>query len=99
LVQDNDRAVTDRQRQGGTRIVVGNRGHVLGDTIAGAHAGELIPPWVMALKQRASLRGMTDLIVPYPTLSEISKRAASAYYAPALFSRGTRMLVSALSWF
>jgi pyruvate/2-oxoglutarate dehydrogenase complex dihydrolipoamide dehydrogenase (E3) component len=95
----NDRAVTDRQRNGGIKIVVGNRGRVLGATIVGAHAGELILPWVMALKQRASLRSMTDLIVPYPTLSEISKRAASAYYAPALFSRGTRMLVRALSWF
>jgi len=95
----NDRAVTDRQRQGGIKIVVGSRGRILGATIAGAHAGELILPWVMALKQRASLRSMTDLIVPYPTLSEISKRAAGAYYAPALFSRGTRLLVKVLSRF
>lgn len=95
---DNDRAVTERRRDGGIKVVLGKRGRIFGATIVGAHAGELILPWVMALKQRMKLRAMTDLIVPYPTLSEISKRAASAYYAPALFSKPTRALVRVLGW-
>jgi len=39
------------------------------------------------------------MIMAYPTLAEVSKRAAGADYTPALFSRRTRMLVRFLSWF
>ena len=58
---------------------------VLGAAIVGAHAGELILPWVLAVEQRLKLRAMAGLVVPYPTLGEVSKRAAGAYYAPRLF--------------
>lgn len=96
---ENDRAVTERRRDGGIKVVIGRGGQILGATIVGAHAGELILPWVMAIRHKLKLRAMTDLIVPYPTLSEISKRAAGAYYAPALFSATARALVRVLSWF
>jgi len=96
---DNDRAVTARRRDGGIRVVVGRGGRIRGATIVGHNAGELILPWVMAIKDRKRLRDLTGLIVPYPTLSEISKRAASNYYAPALFSNRARTLVRVLSWF
>ena len=36
---------------------------------------------------------MASIIAPYPTLSEVSKRAAGAYYTPKLFSERTRKLV------
>ena len=48
--------------------------------------GELILPWVLAVERRLKLRAMAGLVVPYPTLSEVSKRAAGSYYAPRLFS-------------
>ena len=36
---------------------------------------------------------MAKVIAPYPTLSEVSKRAAGSFYAPKLFSRRTKALV------
>jgi hypothetical protein len=39
---------------------------------------------------------MAQAIVPYPTLSEVSKRAAGSYYTPKLFSDRTRKLVRLL---
>lgn len=47
----------------------------------------------MAIREKKTLRSFTDVIVPYPTLSEISKRVAGSFYAPKLFSNKTRMLV------
>ena len=42
---------------------------------------------------------MAGVVAPYPTLSEISKRAAGAYYTPTLFSAKTKMLVRFLGLF
>jgi pyruvate/2-oxoglutarate dehydrogenase complex dihydrolipoamide dehydrogenase (E3) component len=96
---DNDRAVTERMRDGFVKAIVGGGGAILGATIVGPHAGDLILPWVMAIRKRLTLREMTGFIVPYPTFSEASKRAASSYYAPMLFSPRIRSLARVLSWF
>ncbi len=95
---ENDRAVTDRETSGKVKIVVGKGGRVLGASILASHAGELILPWLMAVKNGTRLSAMAGMVVPYPTLSEASKRAAGAYFTPALFSRRTRLLVRILSW-
>ena len=94
---DNDRARAERATEGLVKVVVGKRGVVLGAAMVGAHAGELILPWVMAVEQRQKLRSLAGLVVPYPTLSEVSKRVAGAYYAPRLFSARVRWLVQLLA--
>jgi hypothetical protein len=38
------------------------------------------------------------MIAPYPTLGEVSKRAAGSYYTPALFGERTRKIVRFLQW-
>lgn len=96
---DNDRATAERRREGFAKLVLDARGRVLGATIAGHHAGELILPWGLAIGQKIKLSRIAGTITPYPSLSEISKRAAGAYYTPALFSGRTRALVRVLSWF
>jgi hypothetical protein len=53
----------------------------------------------MAISQKMKLSAVASLIVPYPTLAEISKRAASSYFTPTLFSRTTRAVVKILSLF
>jgi hypothetical protein len=45
------------------------------------------------------LSTMAGVVAAYPTLSEISKRAAGAYFTPTLFSPRTRFLIKILSWF
>jgi pyruvate/2-oxoglutarate dehydrogenase complex dihydrolipoamide dehydrogenase (E3) component len=90
---ENDRAQAQRETDGFIKAVVGKRGTLLGATIVGRHAGELILPWVIAIQKRLTMRDITGLIAPYPTLSEITKRVAGAYYTPALFSDRTRAFV------
>jgi pyruvate/2-oxoglutarate dehydrogenase complex dihydrolipoamide dehydrogenase (E3) component len=92
----NDRAQAERATEGLIKVVVGKRGHVLGASIVGAHAGELILPWVLAIGQRLKIGALAGVIAPYPTLSEISKRAAGSYYTPTLFGPRTRALVRLL---
>ena len=96
---DNDRAQAERETDGLIKVVVGRKGHILGATIVGAHAGELILTWVLAIREGLKIGSIANLIAPYPTLSEVSKRAAGSYYTPTLFSDRTRKLVGALQHF
>ena len=76
--------------------MIGRRGTVLGAGILVPQAGELIPLWGLAITRRLRLSALTGVIFPYPTLAEMSKAAASAFYAPKLFSPGPRRLVRLL---
>ncbi|MEE8549095.1 MAG: FAD-dependent oxidoreductase [Alphaproteobacteria bacterium] len=96
---DNDRARTERDTDGLIKVITGRRGRVLGAAIVGAHAGELILPWVLAVAGKLKLKEMAQVIAPYPTRSEVSKRAAGSYYTGALFSPWVKMLVRFLARF
>lgn len=96
---ENDRAQAERATHGLVKLVALRNGRVLGASILGAHAGELILPWVMAVKTRAKIGAIANLIAPYPTLSEVSKRAAGSYYLPSLFSERTKRVVRFLRHF
>ncbi len=93
----NDRARAERATEGLIKLVVGRRGRVLGAAIVGAQAGELIFPWVLAVQQGLKLSAMASAVAPYPTLSEVSKRAAGAWFTAKLFSDRTRKLVDLLA--
>ncbi len=97
--EENDRAQAERRTEGKVKVVVGKRGKVLGATIVGAHAGELILPWCLAINQGIKIKAMASIIAPYPTLSEVNKRAAGSYFTPQLFSDKTRWLVRFLARF
>lgn len=97
-LHDNDRAQAERELHGLAKIVV-VKGRVAGATVVAPHAGDLILPWVMAVGQKMKLSAMAGLVAPYPTFSEISKRAAGSYFTPTLFSGRTRGLIKILSWF
>jgi pyruvate/2-oxoglutarate dehydrogenase complex dihydrolipoamide dehydrogenase (E3) component len=96
---ENDRAQTEGDTGGLVKIIVGKRGRILGASILGAHAGDLIHPWVLAISAKLKLGTMAGAIVPYPTRSEISKRAAGSYYQPALTSARTKRIVRFLARF
>ncbi len=95
---ENDRARAERLEEGLVKLVVSRKGRVLGAAIAGAQAGELILPWVLAVQQQTKVSTMASVVAPYPTLGEAGKRAAGAYFTPRLFSARTRKLVSFLRW-
>lgn len=98
-LMDNDRAHTDNETSGKIKIIVDKKARVLGVSILSAHAGELLLPWILLIRERKSLRSLTDAIIPYPTLSEINKRVASEFYKPVLFSKKVRWLVKWLAKF
>lgn len=91
--RENDRARAERRTEGHAKIVLGRKGKILGATIVGPHAGELILPWGLAISAKLPIGKIASLIAPYPTLSEVSKRAAGSYYTPTLFSPRTRKVV------
>jgi pyruvate/2-oxoglutarate dehydrogenase complex dihydrolipoamide dehydrogenase (E3) component len=94
----NDRAQAEHATDGLIKAVVGKGGVIAGATIVGRHAGELILPWVLAVQKRLKVSDMASLIAPYPTLGEVSKRAAGSWYTPTLFSERTRRIVRIMQW-
>lgn len=93
---DNDRAQAQRDTEGFCKLVIGKGGAILGATIVGAEAGELIAPVALAMASKLGARALTAPVLPYPTRGEIWKRASGAYFTPTLYSPGTRRLVSVL---
>lgn len=96
--KDNDRAQAMRNTTGLVKIITTKKGHILGASIVGKSADELLAPWILAINQGLKISAMANLISPYPTLGEINKRAASSFYTASLFSDKTRRLVKFLSW-
>lgn len=96
---ENDRAVAMREGRGFAKLVADRKGRLIGATIVGPKAGELIAGLGLAIGQGVKLSALAGQVIAYPTLAEISKRAAGAYFTPALFSGRTRALVRLLSWF
>jgi pyruvate/2-oxoglutarate dehydrogenase complex dihydrolipoamide dehydrogenase (E3) component len=80
----NDRAQALREAEGFAKLVI-RRGRVIGATVVGPEAGEVIAALSLAVAVRMKVSALAGVVLPYPTLSEIAKRAAGAHFAPALF--------------
>ena len=89
----NDRAQTEHERHGLAKIILGKGGRILGATIVAPRAGELISLWGLAISNKLKIGSIASLIVPYPTLSEISKKAAGSHFTPTLFGPRIRSVV------
>ena len=70
--------------QGLVKVMV-VKGRPVGASIAGAQAGELIQVWALAIANRMKMGAVAGMVSPYPTLGEVNKRAAAAYFTPRLF--------------
>jgi pyruvate/2-oxoglutarate dehydrogenase complex dihydrolipoamide dehydrogenase (E3) component len=96
---ENDRARAERRTEGHIKVVATADGRILGAGIVGAHAGELIAPWQLALTKGLKLADMANIVLPYPTLSEVSRRAALLQYQPSLRRPALKRLLAFLRWF
>jgi pyruvate/2-oxoglutarate dehydrogenase complex dihydrolipoamide dehydrogenase (E3) component len=90
---ENDRAQAERTTDGHVKVVTGARGRILGATIVGAHAGELIAPWTLAINQGLNIRAMAEMVAPYPTFGEVNKRAAMTFFASVAANPTVRRIV------
>ncbi|MBA83466.1 dihydrolipoyl dehydrogenase family protein [Thalassobius sp. S69A] len=80
----NDRAIAIRQTKGLIKVMV-VKGRPVGASIVGHQAGELIATWSLAIANGIKMAGISAMIAPYPTIAEVNKRAAGAYFSPKLF--------------
>ncbi|MCG3268627.1 NAD(P)/FAD-dependent oxidoreductase [Yoonia sp. I 8.24] len=84
----NDRAIAERKTKGLIKVMV-VKGRPVGASIAGHQAGELIGMWAMAIANKMKMSAVANAVLPYPTISEVNKRAAGAYFTPRLFENPT----------
>lgn len=80
----NDRAIATGRTTGWIKVMV-RKGRPVGATIVGPDAGEIINLWAMVLANGLKMSHLTNMVSPYPTMGEISKRAAGNYFSPRLF--------------
>jgi pyruvate/2-oxoglutarate dehydrogenase complex dihydrolipoamide dehydrogenase (E3) component len=75
-----DRAITDEAAHGLVKVIT-KRGsdRILGATIIGEHAGDMIAEFVLAMKHGLGLNKILGTIHTYPTLPEAAKYAAGAW--------------------
>jgi pyruvate/2-oxoglutarate dehydrogenase complex dihydrolipoamide dehydrogenase (E3) component len=93
---ENDRAHAERRPHGLVKVIVTPRGRILGAGIVGDRAGDLIQPWTLAISRKLKIGAMAEAVAAYPTLGEVSKRAAGSFFVPTLFGDRVRRLVGLL---
>jgi len=80
----NDRALAECKTKGFIKVMV-VKGRPVGASIVGHQAGELIGTWSLALANGLKMGQIAAMVSPYPTIGEINKRVAGAYFSPRLF--------------
>lgn len=92
---ENDRAIAEGKTKGEAKLII-RKGKILGASIVGEGAGEIIQLVGYAMSNGQGVQSLTNFISPYPTRTEVVKRAASAYFTPTVFSANAKRLVGLL---
>lgn len=90
--QDIDRALAEVEPHGFVKLVT-HKKKILGASVLGPHAGELLHELVLAMQTGATIGDISDTIHAYPTLAQVHRRTVNTFYGAKLFSPGTRRLV------
>jgi len=96
---ENDRAQAERKQTGFIKVILDRKSRPVGVTIVGTQAGEIANFWSLAIANKLKLSAITKFVSPYPTLSEIGKRAATSHYAPMARKPMVRNVVNFLRRF
>ena len=79
-IHDLDRAIADSEARGFVKVLtVPGKDRILGATIVGTHAGDLLAEYVLAMKHGLGMNKILGTIHTYPTLSEANKYAAGEW--------------------
>jgi pyruvate/2-oxoglutarate dehydrogenase complex dihydrolipoamide dehydrogenase (E3) component len=88
-----DRAITEGETEGLIKVHVKDlTGKILGASVLGAHAGELITSFAIAMRNGVTLRNIGDTIHPYPAWGEGVRRVADQWYVQKQSPTITRAL-------
>jgi len=79
-----DRAITESESAGLVKVFANSRGKVLGASILGASAGEMIAEYALAIREKVGLGAISSTIHPYPTYALGNRRAADIYASSVL---------------
>lgn len=93
---ENDRAIAERHDAGSAKLIVGKGDKILGASIYGDGAGDILQIVSLAMSNGLKMRALTNFISPYPTRAEVVKRAASKYFQPKVFGPAMKTAVSLL---
>jgi len=80
------------------KVIVGKKGVILGGSIVGAHAGEMIHMLSVAMTGKMKASSLAQIISPYPTRSEAVKRACSSLFTESLFGQDSKVRKTAAFW-
>jgi pyruvate/2-oxoglutarate dehydrogenase complex dihydrolipoamide dehydrogenase (E3) component len=90
-----DRAITESETTGLIKVLANRWGRILGVTILGAHAGELLSEYALAMKNGIRLDKVSSTIHPYPTFALGNRRAADLF----LMGKLTPTIARLIRWF
>ncbi len=95
-LDDLDRAIADSETHGMVKVLtVPGKDEILGVTICGYHAGDLLPEFILAKKYGLGLNRILNTIHVYPTMAEANKFAAGAWKKAHI----PHTLLKAVGWF
>lgn len=87
-----DRAITESETTGVIKLLANRWGRILGVSILGAHAGEMIGEYALAMRNGVRLDRLSATIHPYPTYGLGNRRAADLYMMAKLTPAMVRWL-------
>jgi pyruvate/2-oxoglutarate dehydrogenase complex dihydrolipoamide dehydrogenase (E3) component len=94
----NDRVIVEGEEDGFLRVHHDAKGRILGATLCGPQAGEIIAAVVVAMAGGTTLGTIAGAVLPYPTRAEVLKRAADAYNRTKLTPTAAWLLKTVLAW-
>jgi pyruvate/2-oxoglutarate dehydrogenase complex dihydrolipoamide dehydrogenase (E3) component len=98
-IHENDRTEIEHDSKGMIKIVTTRWGRIVGATIVGAEAGEMIATWTLAIAKRTNIRTLAGLVWAHPTRSEIGQQAAFGYFSRGLTNPWVQRIIRALRVF
>nr|WP_319393790.1 FAD-dependent oxidoreductase [uncultured Desulfobacter sp.] len=98
-IDDLDRAIADSEARGFVKVLtVPKKDKILGVTIVGAHAGDLIHEFILAMKYNIGLNKILGTIHIYPTLAESGRFAAGAWKRARVPKTTLKIIERFLAW-
>jgi pyruvate/2-oxoglutarate dehydrogenase complex dihydrolipoamide dehydrogenase (E3) component len=96
---ENEAAVLAEQGKGFVKLIATERGRLVGATIAGAGAGDLIAPYALAISQRLHLSALAGPMFPHSARGAAGQQAALMGLRGGLTVPWVRRIIAALRWF
>ncbi len=84
--KNNDRSLAEGEKVGKIKMILDENEKPIGVQILGPHAGDLINEWVAVFNGKVKLSTLASAVHPYPTIGEINKKVAGAFFSPKIFS-------------